>query len=161
MHDWPACNHRAHKKSGQILGEEIIAWIESECRGLIERYGIERWVETSPVGTERLADFWDWALEHCTDVTILAALGYWMKPDPLLFDNKWLAARILRTLEKTNGVIEWQHGVLAAPQELAPISPSTVMQCLQLQLVEARDADPAHSGWVYADDELIKTFRIL
>ena len=84
-----------------------------------------------------------------------------MKPDPLLFDNKWLAARILRTLEKTNGVIEWQHGVLAAPQELAPISPSTVMQCLQLQLVEARAADPAHSGWVYADDELIKTFRIL
>ena len=41
MHDWPACNYRAHKKSGQILGEEIIAWIESECRGLIERYGID------------------------------------------------------------------------------------------------------------------------
>ena len=41
MHDWPACNHRAHKKSGQILGEEIIAWIESECRGLIMRYGID------------------------------------------------------------------------------------------------------------------------
>jgi hypothetical protein len=29
------------KKAGQILGEEIIAWIESECRGLIERYGID------------------------------------------------------------------------------------------------------------------------
>jgi hypothetical protein len=41
VHDWPACNHRAHKKSGQILGEEIIAWIESECRELIERYGID------------------------------------------------------------------------------------------------------------------------
>jgi hypothetical protein len=141
--------------------ERHIKFISHIGRQCILHTGGERWVETSPVGTKRLADFWDWALEHCTDVTILAAFGYWMKPDPLLFDNEWLAARILRTLEKTNGVIEWQHGVLAALQELAPISPSTVMQCLRLRLVEARAADPAHSGWVYADDELIKTFRIL
>ena len=121
----------------------------------------ERWVETSRVGTKRLRDFWDWALEHCTDVAVVAVFGYWMKPDPLLFGRKWLSLQILRTLEKTNGVIEWQHGVLAALQELARVSPSIVVQCLRLRLVEAGAADPAHSGWVYVDDELINTFRIL
>jgi hypothetical protein len=119
----------------------------------------EPWVQTSAVGVERLRTFWDWALDHIDYVSVLTSFGYWMKAG--LFEDKWLASRIRRTLGKTNGAVEWQHGMMETLRALAAVSPEDVVEALRSHLYTGRVTDPSARGWVHVDDNLVETFKVL
>ena len=91
----------------------------------------------------------------------LAAFGYWMKADAGLFENEWLANQIRRTLEKTKGVVEWEHGMMESLRSLASVSPRAALESSRLHLLVGRVADPADRRWVYVDDDLVEIFKIL
>jgi hypothetical protein len=147
---WEIKNAERHQEFVEFIGRHCILGTEGES-----------WIATSTVGVSRLEAFWDWALDRCAAVDVLAAFGYWMKADAGLFENEWLAIQIHRTLEKTNGIIEWEHGMMESLQSLAPVSPGAVLESLRLNLLVGRVANPADRRWVYVDDDLVQIFKIL
>jgi putative transcriptional regulator len=138
--------------------EEFVSFIGRHC---ILREGEEPWIERSNVGVGRLQAFWDWCLQNVKEEATLAAFGYWMKAESGIFEGKWLATRIRRTLEKTNGITERQHGVLESLQALAGTSPEDVIEAMRFILNPSRTSDPTKRDWIYVDDNLVETFRVL
>jgi hypothetical protein len=147
---WEIENLERHQKFVEFIGRHCILRMEDES-----------WTATSTVGINRLQEFWDWALDRCAAGDVLAAFGYWMKADAGLFENEWLANQIRRTLEKTKGVIEWEHGMMESLRSLASVSPVAVLESLRLHLLVGRVDNPADRRWVYVDDDLVEIFKIL
>jgi hypothetical protein len=147
---WEIKNFERHENFVEFIGRHCVLRTEGES-----------WTKTSSVGVKRLQDFWDWALEHCESVGVLAAFGYWMRADAGLFEREWLAKQIERTLEKTKGIIEWEHGMMESLGVLAPIAPVPVLGSIRMHLLTGRVDDPRDRRWVYVDDELIVIFRTL
>ena len=121
---WEIKNLERHQKFVEFIGRHCILRMEGES-----------WTATSTVGVNRLEGFWDWALDRCAAMDVLAAFGYWMKADAGLFGNEWLANQIRRTLEKTKGVIEWEHGMMESLRSLASVSPGPVLKSLRFHLL--------------------------
>jgi hypothetical protein len=147
---WQIENPERHQKFVEFIGRHCILRTEDES-----------WTATSTVGVNRLQEFWDWALGRCADVDVLSGFGYWMKADAGLFESEWLANQIRRTLEKTKGVIEWEHGMMESLQSLASVSPGAVLESLRLHLLVGRVANPTDGRWAYVDDDLVEIFKIL
>jgi hypothetical protein len=147
---WEIENPERHQKFVEFIGRHCILRMEDEG-----------WTATSTVGVNRLQEFWDWALDRCAAGDVLAAFGYWMKADAGLFENEWLANQIRRTLERTKGVIKWEHGMMESLRSLASVSPGAVLESLRLNLLVGRVANPADRRWVYVDDDLVEIFKIL
>jgi hypothetical protein len=138
--------------------EEFVSFIGRHC---ILRADEELWAARSTVGIDRLQTFWDWALEHIKEKGTLASFGYWMKAEGPLFEHQWLASRIRQTLERTNGLAEWQHGVMESLRALAAASPEDVLQSMRCLLYGGRATDPSGRGWIYVNDNLVATFKTL
>ena len=147
---WEIKNPVRHQKFVEFIGRHCILHTEEES-----------WAATSTVGVSRLREFWDWALDRCADVNVLVGFGYWMKADAGLFENEWLANQIRRTLEKTKGLIEWEHGMMESLLSLASVAPGAVLESLRLHLLIGRVDNPSDRRWVYVDDGLVEIFKIL
>jgi hypothetical protein len=147
---WEIKNPERHQKFVEFIGRHCILRTEEES-----------WTATSTVGVGRLQEFWDWALDRCADVNVLVGFGYWMKADAGLFENEWLANQIRRTLEKTKGLIEWEHGMMESLVSLASVAPGAVLESLRLHLLVGRVDNPSDRRWVYVDDGLVEIFKIL
>ena len=84
-----------------------------------------------------------------------------MKADANVFDETWLTEHILQTLKKTGGAIDWSFGVMQSLKVLAVVAPEAVLEILRLHLEKGRINDPSRPGWVYVDDDLVNTFKVL
>jgi len=109
----------------------------------------------------RLKKFWDWILDNCNDQEALVAFGYWMNNEKELFEYKWLAEHILKTLEKTQGNIEWEYGLMKSLVKLATKAPEETVQLLRHYLLGLTTTKGVTRGWIYLESEMFDTFKVL
>ncbi|OGI65977.1 MAG: hypothetical protein A3B11_00870 [Candidatus Taylorbacteria bacterium RIFCSPLOWO2_01_FULL_44_26] len=110
---------------------------------------------------ERLKKFWDWALENIDDPEALTEFGYWMNTEKDMFEKVWLAGHIRKTLEKTQGDVEWEYRLMKSIVALAKEAPEDTIQILRLYLTNLVNPKNRSHGWIYVDSEVLEALRIL
>ena len=119
---WNKKNTKRHK--------EFISFVGRHC---ISRERADLWLKENKVAKEKIKSLWDWILEHCDDPEALSEFGFWMSVKDGAFDNiPWLADRIVKTLEKTRGAVEWEIKLMDSLPILADVAPKETLKILRL-----------------------------
>lgn len=150
---WDTPNKKRH--------EEFVSFIG---RHLISRERPKEFLKEHPeVHLEKLMQFWDWALENCSDQDVLAEFGYWMN----LVDGPYedtdvpaLAQRIRATLQKSDGRVDWELRFVDSLPILADKAPADTVKMLRLYFSKL-DTSPRERGVLHIDADLVDVFRQL
>jgi len=147
---WDTKNLKRHKEFISFIG-----------RHSISREAAAEWIKYNKVDIEKLKKFWDWALEHC-DADALSGFGSWIGTEGSIFDIKWLARHVRRTLEKTKGYLEWDYGLMRSLPIFAKEVPEDTLAILRAHLLEEiAKHDPPRTWRIHIDTELIDIFRTI
>jgi hypothetical protein len=146
---WQKQNTKRHK--------EFISFIGRHC---ISRERADLWIKENKIDLEKLKLFWDWVLQNCKDKETFTAFGFWIKAESPVLEQKWLAERIKKTLEKTSGEIEWDYGLTESLPALAKADPKETLNILRLYLSQ-EIAPNKRRGWIYVEQNLVEVFRTL
>ena len=149
---WKNENPRQHAYFVQSLG-----------RFFISRENSEEFFANNPEGKSRLKFFWDWLIENHENPETFKEFGLWINLDKRLFDPAWLAQRVRQTLEKTNGLLEWQHELIKSVPQLAQAAPEETLAISRLYLLEGGvRGNEQRTLWYWnSDDKWVKAFEIL
>lgn len=62
---------------------------------------------------EKLLSFWDWALDSKeVESEALSGFDFWINPEQQTLDDSLVVKKVARTVEKTDGDIDWEYGLL-------------------------------------------------
>jgi len=146
---WSVPNIKAHKSFISFIGRHIIS-----------RESASEWIKQNKIDVEKLKGFWDWALENCNPEE-LTSFGFWINIECNSFDVKWLAKHVRRTLEKTNGYIEWEYGLIQSLPIFAKKAPQNTLIILRFYLFEeVAKHEPVRTQF-QIDDRIYNTFKEL
>jgi hypothetical protein len=90
--------------------QEFISFIGRSC--LTRDQASNQWLSENKVSKEKLLKFWDWALKNVTEPEALAGFGFWVNPNNEVLDENLVIEKMARTLEKSDGDIDWDYGLL-------------------------------------------------
>jgi hypothetical protein len=121
----------------------------------------DKQLKESNVTKNKIIEFWEWALKQNLPPKVYEEFGYWMNTEKNVFDLKWLAQRTRETLEKTQGVIEWDYGLMTSIPELAKAAPDDVVEILRLHFLEAGVRNSDTRGFYHVQDEWLEAFKIV
>jgi len=124
---WKSNNIEAHAAFVSFIGRSFVSGSQIKADELLK---------TESQSKKRLHDFWDWMLENYTNTKPFTEFGFWANTEKDIFDNTWLAEHIRKTMEKTQGVIEWEYGLMHSIKALAEASPSDTLAILRLIFLE-------------------------
>lgn len=131
-------------------------------RGIISNGNASNeWFEEKNVKLQKLKDFWDLILNRDDlEQVIYEAFGCWVNHKKKIFDYGWLAGMVARTIEKSNGVIDWDHGIVYRLHEFAKADPGKTLVILEKYLLGGILGDSG-KNWFYLDDKKIEVFKEL
>jgi hypothetical protein len=134
---------------------------QKEFISFIGRYVISRdnagvFAKNNKINIGKVESFWDWALEFISNEEILSGFGFWMDNRQKIFsDSKWFADHVLKTLDKSKGRIEWEHGLMEMLPELAELQPKESLAILTIYLegnyLVASAVEVSH-GLIYVEE---------
>jgi hypothetical protein len=84
-----------------------------------------------------------------------------MKDESKAFDVKWLTEHIYKTLEKSEGEINWDYGVMESLSYFAKEAPENTLKILQAYLVGSRVGENVNHVSIYIESEVFAAFKIL
>ncbi|MFA5126405.1 MAG: hypothetical protein WC465_00185 [Patescibacteria group bacterium] len=113
----------------------------------------------NPLAKKRLEKIWDYVLQNFEDPKLFENFGFWMNIEKNVFDEKWLAKNIAKTLEKSKGSITWDYGLTKSITRLAEIAPEDSLLITRYFFFEGMKEEKRRP--FYLDDEWIQTFKIL
>ena len=138
-------------------------FVQSLGRFFISKENTEEIFANNPESKGRLRDFWDWLLKEQEEQNVYKEFGLWIWPEKGIFDPAWLAQRVRQTLEKTNGLLEWQHDLIKAAPQMAQAAPEETLEIARLYLLEGgvRSSDQ-ETIWLWdSDNKWVEAFGIL
>lgn len=102
---------------------------------------VDEFLRKDPQGKQRLKEFWGWMLKQHDDDPVknikpLTYFGFWINLKKDTFEVEWLAKMVKGTLEKTNGLIEWEYGLMDNIEALAKSAPVETIKILHLLYLE-------------------------
>ncbi|MXX27762.1 MAG: hypothetical protein F4Z82_20235 [Caldilineaceae bacterium SB0668_bin_21] len=149
---WETNNLKQHTHFVSFLGRYFISWNKAE-----------KFFTNNPESKRKLRELWDWLIERVTEPEILMELGLWINLDSGIFEPAWLVQRVKQTLEKTNGVLNWQHELDKVSPLLAQAAPEDTLEIADLYLFEggARVKNPQTLFLWDSSDGWIEAFEIL
>lgn len=129
-----------------------------------QKYLSER--NESPIKNEdearkRFEPLWEWILDNCKHPKSLAEFGYWTRSGIHIFNPKWLAEHIKRTLEKTKGELDWDYGLQIIIVKLAEESPDNTLDILRWSLLEYGVREKNKERPIFYETDWVEAFRIL
>jgi hypothetical protein len=111
---------------------------------------------------KRINDFWSWMLEQYTkDKKPFEAFGFWIDLDKGIFKGEELADLVKRTLEKTEGVLDWDYALMKNIVRLAKESPEKTLEILSLFLKGVLKNNRENRILIHIDQEWYEAFNIL
>lgn len=114
----------------------------------------------NPWRLKRVMDFWDYILKTKSTSPSLSNFGVWIDADKEVFDIKWLASELSKTLEVTKGKLEWDYGLLKSIEKIATDAPQDALKILEnyflLKIGDERNPFP-----IRTDKEWYSAFEIL
>jgi len=108
-----------------------------------------------------LADLWSFLLENRNESEVFSEFGTWINVAKELFEGKWLAGKLLQTLRKTGGLLEWDLGFIQSITKLAKIDPKTSIGLLRLFLFEGWVKKSSKNYFGHIDQEFLEAFNVL
>ena len=125
----------------------------------------DKWFEENKVDKKKILKFWDWLLENrnITDPKIFSGFGFWINPDKEILDDKILVKKIARTIEKSDGDINWDYGLMQRLIKFAEIDPKNTISIIENYLLD-KDKNPnQHRGvpMFHADEEIKEALNII
>ena len=147
---WEKDNPKWHAHFVDFLGNQFIS-MSRASEHLARRPERKKW----------LRDFWDWLLEKHENPETFRQFGHWIDLKKKIFEPAWLAERVRKTLEKTNGIVE-EHELnnTETNVQLARAAPKDTLEIARLYLLEGEVRNDK-SYWSLNGDEWDDALRIL
>ena len=144
---WQKQDDSIHAHFVGSLGQIFV--LRDDSREFFEKY---------PERKERLKYFWDWALDNCKSPKPFTEFGFWMNLENKTYDPAWLAERIRRTLEKTNGVLGLHYYRIV--KIVVPLSENASKETLEIIRLYLLEGD-ARENMFLLDEGWYEALRIL
>ena len=124
---WKENNLERHANFVNFLGHSFVSGINVNTRELLEK---------EPESKERLKDFWDWLLENYENPKPFIQFDFWITLENQIFEPAWLAERVRKTLEKTEGKLDSYFKLTQSIGQLAKANPKDSLEIVRLYLLE-------------------------
>ena len=124
---WKESNPERHASFVNFLGRSFASGNNENARELLER---------DPQTKERLKGLWDWLLEHYRNPMPFIQFDSWINLEYGNFEASWLAERVGKTLERTNGALDSDFKLTQSIVHLAKANPKDTLQIARLYLLE-------------------------
>lgn len=148
---WDTPNPKRHEEFVSFIGTHFIS--RENPKGFFK--------EHAEVKLDKLIQFWDWLLAREENPDVYAEFGFWMNTTDGLYDDvPALAKRIVATLKKSNGRIDWEIKFTDSLPELAQKAPKETVEILKLYLLKL-DVSPGGRGMMRVDADLVEVFKQL
>lgn len=120
----------------------------------------DKLIRENKLSKQRLEKIWDFALERDEEKEFYSQFGFWMNLEKDIFDIKWLAERIRKTLQKGGGIVDWDYGLSQAIIKLAEEVPEEAIEIAKAYLLgSVRENKPRIH--LYIERQWFKALEIL
>ncbi len=109
---------------------------------------------------EKIKDFWDLVIKTKNNGESLKEFGHWVNVNKGIWDNNWLAEKIYKTLDITDGLLEWSYGLLESIEKLSTESPEYTLKILE-KYIYATLKKPNDYLFFREDKQWYNAFKIL
>ena len=148
---WNMPNKKRHKEFAAFIGRYVIS--RNQPKDFLN--------EHKEIDLNKLLKFWDWLLDNCSDPDVFAEMGFWMDVTGEVYpDIAALAIRIKKTLEKSNGRVDWEIKLMDSLSTLAAVAPKETVEILRLYFTPL-DMSPRNCHFTHVDKDLVEVFRTL
>lgn len=142
---------------------EFIKFIGGQA---FSRSGAKKWIEEQTKNNhfflERLLSFWTWANEHIESRVILSSFGLWVDAEEGVIVLPDLARRLRVTMEKSAGLLSWDHGMTKSLPLLASAAPEDTLAIVRLHFLGSDNKLRIDElRWVYIDETWKEAFTAL
>ena len=124
---WKESNAERHASFVNFLGRSFASGNNENARELLEK---------DPQTKERLKGLWGWLLGHHLNPMPFIQFDSWINLKYGIFEPSWLAERVGKTLEKTNGALDSDFKLTQSIVHLARANPKDTLQIVRLYLLE-------------------------
>jgi len=139
---------------------EFVSFLGRHC--ITREHAGDKWFEENGVSKQRLMDFWIWALERKdTPPKVFSGFGFWINPHQEIFDLKWLASQLAKTMKKAKGQFDWDYGLMEQLPNFAKVAPQDTLDIIEDYLLDEGDINPHRGGWIHVERELRDALDIL
>lgn len=139
--------------------EKFISFIG---RYIISRDNAKEWMSKNNVeSVKKFEELWDWILEQKIDSKVYKSFGFWFDSEWEVFDNKWQAEHVRKTLEKTDGEVDWDHNLQESLPAFAKASPEEALKICKLYFLDYLAKKAENQGWIHIDDKILGVFKTL
>jgi hypothetical protein len=149
-------------KGGDIKKQkEFISYIG---RGIISKSGSSKeWMKENNIDPAQIKELWEKVLEEELSPEVYAGFGFWYAFSHDIYNDKqWLVRKTQETLEKSQGALNWDHGLKTNLREYAETDAEATLNILRACLLDANVENPHEAfGWWSIDQEEIEIFKIL
>jgi hypothetical protein len=123
----------------------------------------DKWLEENKVNKQKIVDFWNWILK--TDIPLEAktfsGFGFWINADVEIIDDKIVVENIAAALKKSNGVIDWDYGLLRRIDKFAEINPGKTLEIITSLLILNDGLNPHHRTYFDASNQIKEPLEII
>ena len=95
-------------KANIVSQKEFISFVG---KSTLSRSNTKEIIEAQQIDINKIKDLWDWILDNINEPEVLAGFGMWLNTEKNVFDDKYLAEMMSKTLSKSDGAIEWDHAL--------------------------------------------------
>ena len=124
---WERDNMEQHSEFVSFVGRSIISGDNARLNELLN----ER-----PEVKELLKELWDRLLDCYRKKELFMKFGSWVNLEKDIFDSKWLTERVKKTLEKTEGKIDYYFRLTENITKFASESPEDTLEIIRLLWLE-------------------------
>lgn len=96
---------------------------------------IDSFVNKDKSAKENLKKMWEWVLDNRTEPELFEEFGFWVNTHKEIFDVVWLADKIKRTLEKSNGKFERDYELTKSIVTLSQKAPEDALKIAEFVLL--------------------------
>lgn len=138
-------------------------FVNSIGRSFLSREKAEESFEFSREVKRRIRELWDWLLDKREEREVYMEFGFWINLDKGIFEPDWLAQRVRETLERTNGFLTWDNGLVKVSPQLAQAAPEDTFEIVRLYLHEGGvRGQNQQELWLWdSDNQWIEALEIL
>lgn len=143
---------KGHSEFVSFIGRSLVSGDNMKLNKLMEE---------NPKIKDKLKGFWDWMLKNYKDAEPFNEFGFWINTEKGVFDSKWLAEHIKQTLEKTNGVLDWDLGLMQSIVQLSKDAPEDALAITRLYLLTGGVGAVNRRALFHIDREWLEALKIL
>jgi hypothetical protein len=96
---------------------------------------MDRFMSENESAKENLKKMWEWVIDNRTEPEIFEKFGFWVNVHKDLFPIDWLADKIKRSLEKSNGKFERDYELTKSIVTLSQKTPKDALKIAELVLL--------------------------